>query len=121
MEITKFAVIDSRPSDVPADWIVFNAPRPLYGHKEWQGEFYHGRFFAAVDPHGEYADRFMKNNVSLDGWVVEYYEKDAAIKQVIEFYKVTYPGESEAIADLNEKELLDAFYHHFGKTIGDVQ
>ena len=40
----------TRPADIPADWTIYNAPRPLYGHKRWQGDFRHGIFFAAVAP-----------------------------------------------------------------------
>ena len=48
----------TRPADIPADWTFYNAPRPLYGHKRWQGDFRHGIFFAAVMPEGDPTDEF---------------------------------------------------------------
>jgi len=63
----------TRPADIPADWTIYNAPRPLYGHKRWQGDFRHGIFFAAVAPGGDPADEFgdaaeyHKRNRELDG------------------------------------------------------
>lgn len=65
----------TRPDDIPADWTIYNAPRPLYGHKRWQGDFRHGVFFAAVAPEGNPADEFNdaagfhKRNRQLDGHV----------------------------------------------------
>jgi len=33
---------DARPTNIPEDWIIMNAPRPLVGDKEWRGDFRHG-------------------------------------------------------------------------------
>lgn len=64
-----------RPDDIPMDWVIYNAPRPLYGHKRWLGDFRHGVFFAAVMSEGDIADEFgdapefHKRNRQLDGHV----------------------------------------------------
>ena len=63
----------TRPDDIPETWTIYNAPRPLYGHVRWQGDFRHGIFFAAVAPEGDPADEFNdaaeyhKRNRQLDG------------------------------------------------------
>ena len=46
-------------------WTVVNAPRPLPGRVQWEGEFRHGVHYAA-GPLDEFADRWA----SLDAWPV---------------------------------------------------
>lgn len=75
-EITILRLADPRPIDVPADALIFNAPRPLAGHVGWQGEFRHGRFYVAVDPSARMAEAHIRNNVSLDGYLCEYITDD---------------------------------------------
>ena len=43
-------VTAARPEGVPRGWRVFNAPRPLSGHREWIADWIHGTHYAAVDP-----------------------------------------------------------------------
>jgi hypothetical protein len=43
-------VIGERPSQAPEGWVIYNAPRPIFGGIEWRGEFAHGVFYAAIDP-----------------------------------------------------------------------
>lgn len=107
----KMPVIGKRPDDVPETWPVFNAPRPLYGHREWQGEFEHGVFYAAVDPDGYGAEGFIESNISLDGWLVEYWTREKAIEAGRQHLFKKYPTKTEAINDLNEWKLLDTFYN----------
>ena len=70
-----------RPADIPADWTIYNAPRPLFGHAHWRGDFRHGIFFAAVAPEGDPADEFgdaagfHKRNRELDGHVCVWISK----------------------------------------------
>lgn len=62
-----------RPSQVPKGWLILNAPRPLFGTKmDWQGEWGHGRHWAAIDPTDEYAPMFLRKSLELDGWLVEF-------------------------------------------------
>ena len=57
--------------DVPANWIVMNAPRPLLGTKTMEGgPFLSGRFYAAIDPADSAAAAFVAENVKLDARVV---------------------------------------------------
>ncbi len=68
--------------DVPENWWVFNAPRPLYGSLceckdgpkafTWQGEFQFGIFYAAVDPQDPYARMWLAENFSLRATLLHY-------------------------------------------------
>ena len=51
-------------------WELWCASRPLYGNICWEGEWVHGRHWAAIDPVDPYADRFRAETVALDGWRV---------------------------------------------------
>lgn len=72
MKTTLLRILDSRPADVPADWLIFNAPRPLYGHKCWEGEFRSGRHYAAIDPADSWGKNYIEETIRLDGYLVEY-------------------------------------------------
>lgn len=71
---------------VPAGWTVYNAPRPLWGHTTWRGEFVHGTFYAGVAPAGDPvdqfgdSDKFHKNNQQLDGHVVRWITRAEIVK-----------------------------------------
>jgi hypothetical protein len=104
--LQKFSTIGERPKDVPEGWSIWNAPRPLYGHKNWQGDFLHGRFYVAVEPDGDFADRFIKENISLDAWQIEYITEDEAINRI----KAEYPEELAEIERMERGELISLFY-----------
>lgn len=91
------------PDDIPEGWIVFNAPRPLYGHWTWTGEFRSGIFYVAVDPAGEQATAFIKRNHENDARIVRWATLDKVRKEVIEFYQVNHPG------------LMDRLKEHYGE------
>ena len=54
------------PSEVPKSWIIFNAPRPIHGHVQWQGDFLSGVFYAAVDPESVSRGWMIQDNQALD-------------------------------------------------------
>lgn len=64
-------------------WTVYNAPRPIMGHKLWQGEFRHGIFYAAVAPDelDEFGDAptFHKHNQENDGHTCEIITEEAVM------------------------------------------
>jgi len=72
MKLTIMRLLEPRPANAPADALIFNAPRPLCGHEGWEGEFRHGIFYVAIFPQDRYAPGFIKETVSLDGWLCEY-------------------------------------------------
>lgn len=68
---------------VPDGWIILNAPRPLLGNRTWEGEWGHGRHWAAIDPADVYAPQWLRKSLDLDGWAVEFvgqedYDRHAA-------------------------------------------
>lgn len=77
MRIKKQLIIGQRPENIPADWLIFNAPRPLVGAEHWQGDFHHGIFYAAVRP-GECAKGYIAANIDLDAYLTEYISEDIA-------------------------------------------
>ncbi len=115
MKTTKITIIAERPKDIPENWLIFNAPRPLLGDKEWEGKFQHGIFYVAVDPNCYFYNREIENNCKLDGWIVEYISKEKAIKRIKEYYHKEYPDSFDAIESLNNLLLVDAFYERFHK------
>ena len=60
-----------RPVNLPEGWEIWNASRPLRGHKEWQGDFVRGIFYAAIDPDHADASRYRGDNLSLDAAYTE--------------------------------------------------
>lgn len=87
-----FHVLAKRP-DVPEDWMIFNAPRPLYGTKEWNtGPFLHGVWYAAIAPDEERKDWMVERNVSLDGWLVFYHTAEELAAIAFEYYEKNYPN-----------------------------
>jgi hypothetical protein len=63
--------INVRP-DVPTDWLIMNAPRPLYGTKTRFGYGPEGSFTVAIDPSDEQAAWMIKENRGLDACTVLY-------------------------------------------------
>lgn len=72
-EVTIIRVLEAeRPPDIPLDHIILNAPRGLFGHREWAGPFRHGLLYVAIDPLGYRAVDQLQQSLEYDGWVVEY-------------------------------------------------
>jgi hypothetical protein len=71
-------LLGTRPADVPSDWLIFHAPRPIYGHKEWRDGGGMGFFYAAVDPDGDRADWMAEQNRRNDAVILEYIDEEDA-------------------------------------------
>ena len=102
----RIKVIGTRPTEtpngtpIPETTLIFNAPRPLYGNPVWQGDFQHGIFYAVVDfPNGEYSQEQYRDNVSLDGWLIEYASKDEAFSWAVSYYERNFPEVLESLCD----------------------
>lgn len=59
--------------------LVMNAPRPLLGDIDINGEFFHGRFYALVDTASPDVDFKIKNNVSMDAKLPIYMDANTRI------------------------------------------
>jgi len=97
---------------MPDSWLIFNAPRPLLGHQEWQGDFRHGVFYAAINPEDTGSYRMIKYNCEMDGWFCEFWSKSQAIEKIKDVYYKLYPTKKANVDQMPEKGLISAFYHH---------
>ena len=64
----------ARPANIPANWIVMNATRPLLGSIHWRD----GSFYAAITPDDD-AARVITKNTELDAYTVHYITENAAL------------------------------------------
>lgn len=84
-------VIRPRPTQAPDGWEVYNAPRPLFGTKTWQGDFICGIFYAAVDPADEYADSWRFENTRNDARLLTFVTREEAMAEALEYYREKLP------------------------------
>ncbi|MFH1984767.1 MAG: hypothetical protein ABIL58_23245 [Pseudomonadota bacterium] len=104
--------IGERP-DLPPGNIVFNAPRPLAGHKDWQGDFRHGIYYAAVDPNGERADWMVEQNRDLDGWIVIYLSREEYLSRARSWAGRAYPDMN--LTEFSEDDIIQSYGDHLEK------
>lgn len=62
---------------------IYNAPRPLYGHRVWPGSFRHGSFYAAIWDDQPYAEDYRRRNIELDASVIEIVDNEA-VQRIVE-------------------------------------
>jgi hypothetical protein len=107
---TLLRILGARPTalpdgtPLPAHWEVYNAPRPLYGALTWDGEFRHGAFYGAVDPDDDSHPLFMataqrRGNLRLDGWLVEWLDREATVREFAEGLARRYAMAVEAVVE----------------------
>lgn len=94
-----------RPQHIPNDWTIYNAPRPLYGNECWEGDFVHGRFYAAVEPQSKY----HQLNQELDGWPCVWISKEEVVEWFSE--RLTERGISKAVADYPYEDVARMYYY----------
>jgi hypothetical protein len=88
MQATQINIFAPRPADIEASWIIFNAPRPIYGHKDWKGEFKEGVFYAAVNPNdGAYSEMYIKENLLLHAVICNYVTETDIQNWILAFCK----------------------------------
>jgi hypothetical protein len=56
--------------EIPADWELWNAARPIAGDVAFAGPFLQGIFYTAIDPSGPYADDMRSRNIALDAALI---------------------------------------------------
>lgn len=56
--------------------VVFNAPRPLPGSSQWEGEFVCGCFYATVDLTLPETGEVLKSLQELHAWVLRYVSEE---------------------------------------------
>ena len=93
------------------DWLICNAPRPIFGHVEWRGEFISGTFYAAINPAGERADAMISHNENMKAVILDYWTMKQVREWLWDFYSREYPGEVAAsdLAEMSDMQVYDAF------------
>ena len=95
----RVALSESAPmADVPAGWIVMNAPRPILGTQLHEGEFLKGIFYAAIDPQDAMAARQATENRKLAASVVLVVSQDEQVGMALAHsrYRDRYYDEMDA-------------------------
>jgi hypothetical protein len=90
---TRKIVNFNKPPEAPPGWEVYNAPRPLFGTRIWQGDFISGVFYAAIDPNDPEADRLRENNKNLDAVRLEFVTRQSVIAEMVKYYNQKYSSE----------------------------
>jgi hypothetical protein len=111
MTATLLRILDSRPEDIPSTWLIFNAPRPLYGHKCWEGEFSSGRYYAAIDPADEWGKTYIKETIRLDGYLVEYITEDT----IHAWFQAECEREGYDAADFEWQDIRSQYFSEQGQ------
>lgn len=104
---------------IPDDWIIFNAPRSLYASfdnnnypLDWQGEFIHGIFYAAVSPDDI---RSIKRNNELDGWALIWHNKEEIYAWLNQYYADYYPGRKINLDEFDQELVYSTFVNLINK------
>lgn len=98
--------INDRP-DVPPDWLIMNAPRPICGTKEELGYGPEGAFTVAIDPADEMAAWMVKENRGLDACTVLYLPDELLFQVGFAHYVATVRSE-QMIASVVEYAAKDS-------------
>jgi hypothetical protein len=114
-------ILGDRPADIPENWIVFNAPRPLFGTLitaaggpqagcTWIGDFVTGRLYAAVDPEDEDAQRWIDENRSLAAVILVYVSQEE-LDQRVDEWAVGYAKKYNLdLTEFDRSEIVDAYW-----------
>ncbi len=118
--VTIRRVIGERPEDVPGDWLIFNAPRPLPGTRYWQGEWCHGVFYSAVDPHDRYAADLIEGCADLDGWLIQHVTMEDAREWAYYYAEESGYLTREEVDKEEDQEIADWYLTHKGRVRGEI-
>lgn len=117
MKFQKRLIIGSRPSHVPADSIIFNAPRPLFGSVDclgcptWKGEFCTGIFYAAVTADDTLRNNWLEQNRRLAATILEYIT-EAEAKAMVNYLYERYPSMTDEIFNEVWKNMFDEYHRN---------
>jgi hypothetical protein len=90
------------PEDIPEEWEIHNAARPIVGTETWRGPFIHGIFYAAVDPESKFADSHRKRNAELDATELHFVDADSLIEIGMEYYRTEWADKVKDIDPEND-------------------
>lgn len=94
-------VIGTRPSQAPHGYVIYNAPRPIYG-VEWIGDFCSGIFYTALNPECPDFAKLHELNRRQDAVVLTYIDEEEAYQKGRERLLALRPLEAAELVDLPE-------------------
>lgn len=95
--------------------IIFNAPRPLYGHRTWTGDFLAGIFYAEIDPAQDYAADYAKRNVELDAKVLKWIDEKTLRESVQSYYDREYPDHDIKVDEYTVNQIWASFFNNIAQ------
>ena len=108
---TRF-VLGQRP-DIPDHMEIYNAPRPLAGHSNWQGDFICGVFYVAIDPDLRDADELRNLTRQNAGTRLHWVDETTAFEEQRRWYLENYPDTAGELVDDPEYHdyVIDAYFN----------
>jgi hypothetical protein len=98
-----------RPADSPADWVIWNAPRQLAGHRNWIADFCRGVHYAAIDPSQPDAARLTRDNQSLSAFPCRWVTMD----EIMAWARGYYPPLGVDPDEFDEDDIIRAYAVHY--------
>jgi hypothetical protein len=124
-KIKGILILGDRPTEAPVGSLIFNAPRPIVGHEEWQGDFAHGRFYTAVDPKGDRADWMIEENRKMDAYVAEFRNKAETLALAKAWFRAEYPqyADKQEAREDSDEDYIRSFHARMEKikTYGELK
>ncbi len=109
-EMKSDVTFDKRPEDVPANYLIFTAPRPLPGVKTWRGSKGYGWHFAAIDPKdSEMAPIYLKSLKQNAATLLRYVTE----KEYREWLPTYFEEKEELNLVLKDPELFEYYKDRF--------
>lgn len=109
------AIVGNRPADVPEDWIVLFASRPILGDMQWQDR----GFFVAIDPNGGDAHIYHRRNEGFDAYIISFFSEEEAYQAGRDAYIAKYSHIPRMMAMLDDDkyraQIIATFIRNFGK------
>ncbi|MFA5071250.1 MAG: hypothetical protein WC511_02655 [Candidatus Pacearchaeota archaeon] len=105
-----YRTFDTRPGDVPANWLIFEAPRPILGDKNWRGSNGSGWHYAAIDPTDAYMLPIHLSNLKKNAARLVKYVTEADYQ---EWLKTYFEDPQELNHVLSDSDLLDIYKDNF--------
>lgn len=92
---------------IPDGWFILNAPRPIMGTAQWNGDFLSGRFYVGINPKDQFAKQNLADDLKLDARLVAFVDQ----KTIVNMYLNTLPvGMKPKIIERYKNSTLDKMY-----------
>lgn len=99
---------------IPADAVIFNAPRPIVGTETWTGDFCCGVFYAYLTPTSQQRAFILESNCAMKATVLNFVDEEVSKAQIRAYLKTEYPDDDIG-EDLFEEYWRDSFASQFGR------